>query len=146
MSSICRPSSPAQASARAAATYMSSPSWTCETRRSRMPVRVVIHSSLVSRKVAMSALVSTAGGRHFPQPVMAAPREYCTDMPESICARSRSGHSAGPHLECAAMTEHNFSRWRPHPWHGLEVGEDSPRIVNAYIEITPFDVIKYEID
>jgi inorganic pyrophosphatase len=44
------------------------------------------------------------------------------------------------------MTEHNFSRWRPHPWHGLEIGDDSPHIVNAYIEITPFDVIKYEID
>ena len=44
------------------------------------------------------------------------------------------------------MTEHNFSRWRPHPWHGLEIGADAPRIVNAYIEITPFDVIKYEID
>ena len=39
-----------------------------------------------------------------------------------------------------------FSEWRPHPWHGLEIGDDAPRIVNAYIEITPFDVIKYEID
>ena len=44
------------------------------------------------------------------------------------------------------MTELIFSRWRPHPWHGLDVGADAPRIVNAYIEITPFDVIKYEID
>lgn len=44
------------------------------------------------------------------------------------------------------MEKHDFSRWRPHPWHGLELGEDAPRIVNAYIEITPFDVIKYEID
>ena len=44
------------------------------------------------------------------------------------------------------MQEHNFSRWRPHPWHGLDIGADAPRIVNAYIEITPFDVIKYEID
>jgi inorganic pyrophosphatase len=26
------------------------------------------------------------------------------------------------------------------------VGPDAPRIVNAYIEITPFDMIKYEID
>jgi inorganic pyrophosphatase len=43
------------------------------------------------------------------------------------------------------MTE-KFSRWRPHPWHGLEVGPDSPRIVNAYIEITPFDLMKYEVD
>ena len=44
------------------------------------------------------------------------------------------------------MTDHNFSRWRPHPWHGLDLGADAPRIVNAYIEITPFDMIKYEID
>jgi inorganic pyrophosphatase len=39
-----------------------------------------------------------------------------------------------------------YSRWRPHPWHGLAVGEDPPRLVNAYIEITPFDLVKYEID
>jgi inorganic pyrophosphatase len=39
-----------------------------------------------------------------------------------------------------------FSRWRPHPWHGLDVGANAPRIVNAYIEITPFDLMKYEVD
>jgi inorganic pyrophosphatase len=39
-----------------------------------------------------------------------------------------------------------FYRWRPHPWHGLDAGDDAPKIVNAYIEITPFDTIKYEID
>jgi inorganic pyrophosphatase len=39
-----------------------------------------------------------------------------------------------------------FYRWRPHPWHGLEVGPDAPSIVHAYIEITPFDHVKYEID
>ena len=39
-----------------------------------------------------------------------------------------------------------FYRWRPHPWHGLEVGPDPPRVVHAYIEITPFDLVKYEID
>jgi inorganic pyrophosphatase len=39
-----------------------------------------------------------------------------------------------------------FFRWRPHPWHGLEAGERSPQVVSAYIEITPFDTIKYEID
>jgi len=39
-----------------------------------------------------------------------------------------------------------FYRWRPHPWHGLDAGDDPPRIVNAYIEITPFDVVKYEVD
>jgi len=39
-----------------------------------------------------------------------------------------------------------FYKWRPHPWHGLKVGRDAPSIVNAYIEITPFDSVKYEID
>lgn len=39
-----------------------------------------------------------------------------------------------------------FYRWRPHPWHGLETGPNPPSIVHAYIEITPFDLMKYEID
>jgi len=39
-----------------------------------------------------------------------------------------------------------FYRWRPHPWHGLEVGPQPPSIVNAYIELTPFDRVKYELD
>ena len=39
-----------------------------------------------------------------------------------------------------------YSKWRPHPWHGLEVGLDPPQIVHAYIEITPFDLVKYEVD
>jgi inorganic pyrophosphatase len=39
-----------------------------------------------------------------------------------------------------------FFRWRPHPWHGLEVGKNPPCFVHAYIEITPFDLVKYEID
>ena len=39
-----------------------------------------------------------------------------------------------------------FYRWRPHPWHGLDAGPQPPQLVHAYIEITPFDLIKYEID
>ncbi|MAT44565.1 MAG: inorganic pyrophosphatase [Anaerolineaceae bacterium] len=39
-----------------------------------------------------------------------------------------------------------FYRWRPHPWHGLEVGPNPPQIIHAYIEITPFDLVKYEVD
>src|SRR5512145_209773 len=37
-------------------------------------------------------------------------------------------------------------RFRPHPWHGLEVGREPPQILNAFIEITPFDLMKYEVD
>jgi inorganic pyrophosphatase len=44
------------------------------------------------------------------------------------------------------VADTSYSRWRPHPWHGLEPGPDKPRIVNAYIEITPFDLMKYEVD
>ncbi len=40
----------------------------------------------------------------------------------------------------------SFHVWRPHPWHGLEIGPKPPHLVNAYIEITPFDLVKYEID
>ncbi len=39
-----------------------------------------------------------------------------------------------------------FDQFRAHPWHGLSVGIDPPHIVQAYIEITPFDSVKYEID
>lgn len=39
-----------------------------------------------------------------------------------------------------------FERYRPHPWHGLPVGPAVPDVVNTYIEITPFDTVKWEID
>jgi inorganic pyrophosphatase len=39
-----------------------------------------------------------------------------------------------------------FSVSRPHPWHGISTGRQPPLFVNAYIEITPFDGVKYEID
>jgi inorganic pyrophosphatase len=39
-----------------------------------------------------------------------------------------------------------FYRWRPHPWHGLSVGPNPPGVVHAYIEISPFDLVKYELD
>jgi len=38
-----------------------------------------------------------------------------------------------------------FYRWRPHPWHGLEPGKNPPLQLQAYIEITPYDLVKYEI-
>jgi inorganic pyrophosphatase len=38
------------------------------------------------------------------------------------------------------------SLFRPHPWHGLDVGPKPPDVLNAYIEITPFDLMKYEVD
>ena len=46
----------------------------------------------------------------------------------------------------SATRRPEFHEWRPHPWHGLEPGRNLPLSVNAYIEITPFDLIKYEVD
>ena len=39
-----------------------------------------------------------------------------------------------------------FYRWRPHPWHGLTPGDRAPAVVNAFIELTPFDSVKLEVD
>jgi inorganic pyrophosphatase len=38
------------------------------------------------------------------------------------------------------------NHFRPHPWHRLEVGSAPPEILNVFIEITPFDLVKYELD
>lgn len=42
-------------------------------RRSRIPERVAIHSSVVSRRASRSALVTTVSGKALPQPVITAP-------------------------------------------------------------------------
>jgi len=35
---------------------------------------------------------------------------------------------------------------RSHPWHGVFIGENAPDVVTAYIEMTPTDTVKYELD
>lgn len=39
-----------------------------------------------------------------------------------------------------------YAKWRPHPWHGLDPGPDPPSELQVFIEITPFDLVKYEVD
>lgn len=38
------------------------------------------------------------------------------------------------------------SKFIAHPWHGIEIGDEAPEIVTAFIEIVPTDTVKYEID
>lgn len=38
------------------------------------------------------------------------------------------------------------TKYTAHPWHGINVGENAPTIVTAFIEIVPSDTVKYEID
>lgn len=35
---------------------------------------------------------------------------------------------------------------RPHPWHGLSPGEGAPDSVTVFVEMTPLDHVKYELD
>ena len=44
------------------------------------------------------------------------------------------------------MKKKNYPKSRPHPWHGLDVGPNPPSMVYAFVEITPFDLVKYELD
>jgi inorganic pyrophosphatase len=36
--------------------------------------------------------------------------------------------------------------FQAHPWHGVPVGPEAPKVVTGYIEIVPTDTVKYEID
>jgi len=38
------------------------------------------------------------------------------------------------------------SLYKPHPWHGISIGEKAPDIVTVYVEMVPTDTVKYEID
>ena len=38
------------------------------------------------------------------------------------------------------------NKFKSHPWHGIELGKESPETVTAFIEIVPTDTVKYEID
>ena len=37
-------------------------------------------------------------------------------------------------------------RYMLHPWHGIEIGENAPGVLTAFIEIVPKDTVKYEVD
>ena len=37
-------------------------------------------------------------------------------------------------------------RYKSHPWHGVDIGPDAPEVVMSFIEMTPTDTVKYEVD
>ena len=37
-------------------------------------------------------------------------------------------------------------RYKSHPWHGVDIGPDVPKLMTAYIEMVPTDTVKYEVD
>ena len=36
--------------------------------------------------------------------------------------------------------------FRAHPWHGIEIGDKAPEVVPVYVEMSPTDAVKYELD
>ena len=37
-------------------------------------------------------------------------------------------------------------RYKSHPWHGVDIGDEAPELVTAFIEMVPTDTVKYEVD
>ena len=37
-------------------------------------------------------------------------------------------------------------RYKSHPWHGVELGDQAPQIVTCFVEMVPTDTVKYEVD
>jgi inorganic pyrophosphatase len=43
-------------------------------------------------------------------------------------------------------SEKDCCRYRSHPWHGIDIGENAPGTVMTYVEMVPTDTVKYEMD
>ena len=37
-------------------------------------------------------------------------------------------------------------QYKAHPWHGIPIGDECPEVVTSFVEITPTDTVKYEVD
>ncbi|MGM0666426.1 MAG: inorganic pyrophosphatase [Bacteroidota bacterium] len=37
-------------------------------------------------------------------------------------------------------------RYKSHPWHGIDIGDNAPEVVTCFIEMVPTDTVKYEVD
>src|SRR5262245_19414845 len=93
----------------------------------------------------------TAGGLAAP-----APGERSPQKRPQVCPRRRRDLSSPGRTLARATTmpgERRDPIWtlmgilfKAHPWHGVPIGPDAPRQVNAYIEIVPTDTVKYELD
>jgi hypothetical protein len=58
----------------------------------------------------------------------------------------RRNFSVGQKSSLILPPKKQFNISRPHPWHGMPAGPNPPEVVTAYIEMTQFDTVKYELD
>jgi inorganic pyrophosphatase len=104
---------------------------------------VVVESS--TETVVVASMASVVVGE-APPPQAASNNEITTKRLAILPKRPLSFPAGRLAVDHPARFEHVFTEWRPHPWHGLASGPEPPFLVTAYVEITPFDVIKYEVD
>lgn len=64
----------------------------------------------------------------------------------SRARRLTTAARSAPATPPSVAPEEQVHHFRPHPWHGLDAGPEPPDVLNAFIEITPFDLMKYEVD
>ena len=124
MSAGCRPAS-ASAFALALAPIETTVSSSPPNRRSAMPTRLRIHSSLVSMISDSSSLVTTRSGRKWPSPVIREPGEPALGV---IRARGRAVGRVMPHPrvlggECGGVVQVG-RRLECHGGHSLQVAFD----------------------
>ncbi|HUG01604.1 MAG TPA: inorganic pyrophosphatase [Longimicrobiales bacterium] len=77
-------------------------------------------------------------------------RDYSAEL-DALLAEIDAYLEAGARNDRRLPDERNpvsedYSRWRPHPWHGLPAGPAPPSELHVFVEITPFDLVKYEVD
>jgi inorganic pyrophosphatase len=37
-------------------------------------------------------------------------------------------------------------RYKSHPWHGVDIGNEAPEVITCFVEMVPTDTVKYEVD
>ena len=37
-------------------------------------------------------------------------------------------------------------RYKSHPWHGVDIGNEAPQILTCFVEMVTTDTVKYEVD
>jgi inorganic pyrophosphatase len=63
---------------------------------------------------------------------------FCTFLPQTLKSMANNIFSK--------MWSLIGLRYKSHPWHGIEIGADAPEVVTCFIEMTPSDSVKYEVD
>jgi inorganic pyrophosphatase len=99
-----------------------------------------------TRKVKSETATDRYERKHRAEGAPSAPRKMDSPPPDqnAIGRRPRSSEVSRGGERLAALERLLSTRFQAHPWHGVDPGE--PSKITAYVEITPNDTVKYELD